>query len=193
MKLFFSAILCCCFLFSCVGSQSTAVQKDVEGDTPSENLLHNIVDSLFRVYPRAMENPIQKTDFIEALGESVKGLSAENISLLVEQIPFKLYQVQNVPNQPEGKYLVAFEYDWSGITEAKSVGDGYATLGDGYSIKVYGFAALDKDVAAQLVKYVEYKLSGDVEMIEEPSFWGWHNDQINIGFKVINASVAEIQ
>ncbi|WP_289858725.1 hypothetical protein [uncultured Muribaculum sp.] len=193
MKLLLPSILCCCLLISCVRSQSTVDQKIPEENVQSENkdALCNIIDSLLIVYPKAMENPIQKTDFIEALGKSIKSLTADEMSMLVSQIPFNLYEVQNEPNQPGGKYLVAFEYYDTLFTEGESTGDGYATIGDQYNIKLYCFAAFDKEAASKLVKNVKYILSGDAELIDKPTFGGWDNDEITFGIEIKNATATK--
>lgn len=205
MRTLFPAILGCLLLIGCVRNQSVTTQNDSiekvqNGEVQSENvqskgnnILCNIIDSLLKVYPKAMANPIQKSDFIAALDKSVKNLSPHTLNMLVEQIPFSLEGVQNVPNQPGGKYLSAFEYSEYFLTEGETDSDGYATLGDSYGVKIYGFAALDKEGASQLEEHVKYKLSGNAELVDKPTFTGYDDNTITMGVEIKNITVTKIQ
>lgn len=111
MRTLFPAILGCLLLIGCVRNKSVTTQNDsikkvqnveVQSEnvqSKGNNILCNIIDSLLKVYPKAMANPIQKSDFIAALDKSVKNLSPHTLNMLVEQIPFSLERVQNVPNR----------------------------------------------------------------------------------------------
>lgn len=140
------------------------------------NIIQSVTDSLISVYPNFSENPIQKSDFLASFGNFLQTLSEANVS----EIPFELYQIQNEPNQPGNKYLVAFEY--------KEICQNHVD----FKIHLYAFAAFDKETASQLKEKVKYKISGTPKSEEmPPALGGWHNDEIIGGIKIENASISE--
>ena len=168
-------------------NQSSTTQKEAEEEVKHDDILHSIVDSLFRIYPKALDNPIQETEFLKALDKSVKDLTPSELNQFTRQIPFDLHLVQSKP-QKDGKYLVAFEYEEPTVVEK------YADTKrktPRYSIKIYGFAALDKSTASQLESHVTYQLSGESEIIDAPNIGGWNDNEITLGIEVKNASVAK--
>lgn len=192
MKHIFSVFLCCVLLSGCVRNQSATLHED--GDKIAQNgdcgILHNLIDSLLSVYPQAMQNPIQRSDFIEAVEKSVERFSAEDVNLILKQTPFELYDIQNSPNPTDGKYLTAFEFTDAYITAGDQSEDGYATIGEPYDIQIYCFASLDKDIASKLEDHKDYRLSGEAKIIDKPT---WDDKKIMLGIEVKNATVTKIQ
>lgn len=177
-------------LFSCTNNRNATYSY--EESKIERNKIEIVVDSLLQAYPKTFENPIQKSDFLKALEESVQNISPVDLEQFMESVPFKLLHVQNVPNQPDDKYLTAFEFEKQYFMEGESE-NGYSTIGDDYKIQIYCFGALDKNTASLLDSHSTYKLSGKPSIIKEPSIGGWDNTTIQFGIEIEDIKVIKFE